>query len=115
MKNWTTEQVQNHWAKKPKHIFKEPTRYILFSGGLGRPASTIKRAVEMAEWNATLFLNNSEGFEGKDFEGKVYELVKGSRPRSRKLVRRYRASVIDGEVKLTPMESEDIWWMPSFH
>jgi len=100
MKNWTTEQVQQHWAIKPKHIFREPTRYILFSDDLGRPASTIKRAIEMAEWNATLFLNNSKGFEEKHFEGRVYELVKGARPRTRKSVALYRATVVDNQVKL---------------
>jgi len=100
MKNWTPEQVQAHWAIKPKHIFREPTRYILFSGELGRPASTIKRAIEMAEWNATLFLNNSEGFEPKHFEGKVYELVKGARPRTRRTTALYQATVVDNQVRL---------------
>ena len=100
MKNWTTEQVQNHWAIKPKHIFREPTRYIMFHGDLGRPASTIKRAVEMAEWNATLFLNNSASFEPKHFEGEIYELVKGARARTRRTTGLYRATVVDNQGKL---------------
>ena len=100
MKNWTTEQVKQHWAIKPKHIFREPTRYIMFHGLLGRPASTIKRAVEMAEWNATLFLNNGHGHKPEDYEGDIYRLVKGAKPRTRKTIALYRATVVDNQVKL---------------
>lgn len=105
---------QEHRAKRQKHIYREPTKYVLYSEALGRPASTIQRALYETEWTATLFFN--KGMSGtKAYTSKTFDLYKGSRKQV--FVRRYISyfDETDNWIRLRPSPNQPKWMVGKTH
>jgi hypothetical protein len=105
---WNKEQ---HMAKKQKYIYREPTRYVLYFGGIGRPASTIQRVLYDTEWTNTLFFHTKEN---SVFKRQTYDLYKGSRKQV--FVRRYHTYVCpDNWIRLRPNQNQPEWMVGKTH
>ena len=110
---WNEERIAEHCAQKPLNIYREPTKYVLYQGGIGRPASTIKRALYKAEWTATYFYNRGQ-LVGEFKEEQDYDLYKGSRKQV--FVRRYVSYMADdGWIRLKLAEIQPKWMIGKTH
>lgn len=113
---WNEERIAEHRAQKPVYIYREPIKYVLYQGGIGDPASTIKRALYKAEWTATNFYRRDphQSDDKKYYESCDYDLYKGSRKQV--FVRRYVSYMADdGWIRLKPAEIQPKWMIGKTH
>ena len=105
---WDEEQ---HMDKRQEHIYREPTRYVLYSGGIGRTASTVQRVLYATEWTSTLFFHRNQN---SVFTRKSYDLYKGSRKQV--FVRRYHSYVCpDDWIRLRQSPNQPKWMVGKTH
>lgn len=109
---WNEEQKAEHRAQRPFSWYREPIKYVLYRGGIGDPASTIKRALYKAEWTATYFYHRQQFLLFEEEED--YDLYKGSRKQV--FVRRYVSYMADdGWIRLKPAEIQPEWMIGKTH
>ena len=110
---WNEKRIEEHRAQRPLRIYREPIKYVLYRGGIGDPASTIKRALYKTEWTTTYFYHRDQ-FVGEIKEEQDYDLYKGSRKQV--FVRRYVSYMADdGWIRLKPAEIQPKWMIGKTH
>ena len=108
---------QEHRSKRQAHIYREPNKYVLYSQRIGRPSSTIERALYETEWTQTLFFNKKSGpnWGLMGYTNKTFDLYKGSRKQV--FVRRYVSyfDQSDNWIRLKPAETQPKWMVGKTH